>query len=97
MTRKTIKTLIKEINSIGPKQNYPTNNTDVYRIDDIWSLDIIDLKGYGHKNNHNYRYVLLVIDNSSKFGWTESLKNKYSQTGKTLWKIFLYIQKENQI
>ena len=80
MTQKNIKIFINEIYSKGPKKYYPTNKTDVYLIDDIWSLDILDLKDYGPENNKTYRYVLVVIDNFSKFGWTVLLKNKNAQT-----------------
>ena len=80
MTQKNIKIFINEIYSKGPKRNYATNKTDVYHIDDTWSLDKLDLKDYGPKNNKGYRYVLVVIDNFSKFGWTSSLKNKNAQT-----------------
>ena len=80
MTQKNIKIFINEIYSKPPKKYYPTNKTDVYYIDDIWSLDILDLKDYGLKNNRGYRYVLVVIDNFSKFGWTTPLKNKNAQT-----------------
>ena len=80
MTQKNIKLFINEIYSKPPKRNYATNKTDVYHIDDIWSLDILDLKDYGPGNNRGYRYVLVVIDNFSKFGWTSPLKNKNGQT-----------------
>ena len=80
MTQKNIKTFINEIYSRGPRKNYPTNKTNVYYIDNIWSLDILDLKDYGPENNGGYRYVLVVIDNFSKYGWTVHLKNKNSQT-----------------
>ena len=80
MTQKNIKIFINEIYSKPPKKYYPTNKTDVYYIDDIWSLDILDLKDYGPKNNRGYRYVLVTIDNFSKFGWTSPLKNKNAQT-----------------
>ena len=80
MTQKNIKTFINEIYSKPPKRNYNTNKTDVYHIDDIWSLDILDLKDYGPENNRGYRYVLVTIDNFSKFGWTVPLKNKNAQT-----------------
>ena len=80
MTQKNIKIIINEIYSKGPKKNYATNKTDVYFIDDIWSLDILDLKDYGLENNRGYRYVLVIIDNFSKFGWTVPLKNKNAQT-----------------
>ena len=80
MTQKNIKIFINEIYSKPPKKYYVTNKTDVYHIDDTWSLDILDLKDYGPENNRNYRYVLVIIDNFSKFGWTIPLKNKNAQT-----------------
>ena len=43
-------------------------------------MDILDLKDYGFENNRNYRYVLVIIDNFSKYGWTIPLKNKNAQT-----------------
>ena len=80
MSQKHIKMFINEIYSKPPKKNYPTNKADVYYIDDIWSLDILDLKDYGPENNRQYRYVLVIIDIFSKFGWTLPLKNKNAQT-----------------
>ena len=82
MTQKTIKTFIKEIYGKPPKKNYTTNKTDIYHIDDIWSLDILDLKDYGPENTRGYRFVLVIIDNVSKFGWTVPLRNKNAKTVK---------------
>ena len=76
ITQKAIKIFINEIYSKGPKQNYDTTKAEVYHVNDIWSLEILDLRDYGPENNTNYRYVLLVIDNFSKFGWTAPLKSK---------------------
>ena len=86
MTQKNIKIFINEIHSKPHKKNYPTNKTNVYNIDDIWSLDILDLKDYGPEINRGYRYVLVVIDNFSKYGWTIPLKNKNAQTIKKLFR-----------
>ena len=80
MTQKNIKIFINEVYSKPHKKNYNTNKTDVYRIDDIWSLDISDLKDYGPENNRGYRYNLVIIDNYSKFVGTIPLKNKKAQT-----------------
>ena len=80
MFQKNIKIFINEIYSKPPKKLYATKKTDVYHIDDIWSLDILDLKDYGPENNRGYRYVLVIIDNFSKYGWTTPLKNKNVQT-----------------
>ena len=93
MTRKNIKFFINEIYSKPPKKYYATNKTDVYHIDDIWSLDILDLKDYGPENNRGYRYVLVIIDNFSKFGWTAPLKNKNAQTMKNSFENILITSK----
>ena len=74
MTQKNIKIFINEIYSGPRKSNYPTNKTDVYHIDDTWLLDNLDLKDYGTENKRGYRYVFLIIDTFSKFGWKVPLK-----------------------
>ena len=74
------KIFIDEIYSKPPKKNYPTNKTKIKSIDDTWSSDLLDMNDYGPKNNKGYRYILVVIDNFSMFGWTISLKNKFSQS-----------------
>ena len=93
MTQKTIITFINEIYSKPSKKNYATNKTDVYQIDDIWSLDILDFKDYGPKNNGGYRYVSVIIDNFSKFGRTIPLKNENAQTTKDSFEKILVISK----
>ena len=77
-----------EIYSKGPRKSYPTNKTDVYHIDDIWSLDLLDLKDYGPENKRGYRYVLVIIDNFSKFGWTVPLKKKCSNNKRLFRKFY---------
>ena len=93
MTQKNIKIFINENYSKPLKRTYSTNKTDVHHIDDIWSLDILDLKDYGPENNRGYRYVLVIIDSSSKFGWTVPLKNKNAQTIKDSFEIILISSK----
>ena len=82
MAQKNIKTFLNEIVPGPPKKKYATNKTDVYHIDDNWSLDILDLEDYGPENNERYGYVLVVIDNFSKFGWTVPIRKKTAQTTK---------------
>ena len=89
MTHKTIKVFMNEVYSKGPKQNYITTETDVYFIDNIWSLDMLDLKEYSSENIRGCRYVFVVINNFSKFGWTFLLKNKMAQTKKESFENFL--------
>ena len=84
-----------ELSFKAPKKNNPTNRTDVYDKDDTWSLDIIDLKGFGPENKRNYRYALAVIDTFSKFGWTVPSENKSVRTRRTFLNTFSTHPKEN--
>ena len=54
----------------------------MYHFDDIWSLDIPDLKDYGPENKRVYRYVLVNKNNFAKIGWTSPLENKNAQIKK---------------
>ena len=97
MTEKSIKIFINEIYSKGPKKNYATNKTEVYHIDDIWSLDNLDLKDYGPENNRGYKYVLVIIGNFSKFGWKVLLKKNNAQTIKDSFENILINSKRKPI
>ena len=77
---KNIEIFINEIYFRAPKKNYETNKTIIKHIDDTWSIDLLDMIDYSISNNKGYRYILVVIDNFSKFAWTIPLKNKYAQT-----------------
>ena len=80
MTQKTIKIFINEFYSKPPKNNYPTNETDVYHIDDIddiWSLDTLDLKDYGRENSRSYEEILVVIDSK--------VISNFSKIARTVW------------
>ena len=75
-----VKLFIDEIYSKPPMRYYPTNKTIIKSIDDTSSSDLLDMNDYGIKNNKGYRYILVIFDNFSKFGWTIPLKNKYAQS-----------------
>ena len=40
---------------------YPINKTDIFHIDDTWSMNFFS-KRFWSKNNKGYRYILVVID-----------------------------------
>ena len=80
MKKDTTKFFPDEIYFSPPKNNYPTNKTKIKSIFDTWSSDLLDMKDYGVKNKKGYRYLLVVINNFTKFGWTIPLKNKYAQS-----------------
>ena len=96
MTQKNIRKFINEICSKPPKKDEPTNKTDVYHIDDIWYPDILDLKKYGPENNRGYSYVLVIMDNFSKFGWTIPHKNKNTQKIKDSFETILISSKKTK-
>ena len=52
----------------------------------MWCLSYSD---YGLETNRSYRYVFVLMDNFSKFGWTVPLKNKNAQTIKDSFKKIL--------
>ena len=64
------------------------NKTDVYHIDNIWSLNVIDLNDYGPENNRGYSYALVQIDNSVKLVRRYLSKTKMLKQVETLSKIF---------
>ena len=80
MKKDLTKIFIDEVYSKPPKKNYPTNKITIKSFDDTWSSDSLDMNDYGPKNNRGYRYILVVVDNFSKFGWTIPLKNKFAQS-----------------
>ena len=71
---------IDEIYSKPPLRNYPTNQIVHNHIDEIWSNGWADMIDYKISNNKGFRYILVIIDNFSKFLWAIPIKNKYSQT-----------------
>ena len=48
-------------------------------VDSIWAVDLLDLTRYA-STNKNYKFLLMVIDTFSKYGWAVPLKNKTAQT-----------------
>ena len=54
------------------------------------------MKDYVSEKNAGYRYVLVVIDNFSKFGWTVPLKSKKTQTIKYSFENILITSRRKQ-
>ena len=47
----------------------------VRNVDDVWGADLIDVQKLAKKNS-GFRYILMIIDVFSKYGWAAPLKNK---------------------
>ena len=95
MSQKIIKISIDEIYSKPPKNIHSTNKTNFYHFDNIWSLDILDLKEYGLEKNRGYWYILVVIDNFSSFGGTVALKSQNAETIKDSFEIIIRCAKRS--
>ena len=74
-----------------PKHKFPRNPIVSKTIDHIWSADLVEITK--PKNNNNKRYILMVIDALSKYGWAEPLINKQ---GVTVKKALMKILKESK-
>lgn len=44
-------------------------------IDDLWQADLMDMHNIS-KSNNNFKYILVIIDTFSKYGWAIPLKQK---------------------
>ena len=80
MKKDDIKIFTDEIYSKPPMKNYPTNKIVYNHIDEIWSINLVDMIDYKISKNKGYRYIFDIIDNFSKYLWAIPLKNKYSKT-----------------
>ena len=79
MKRDLTKVFIDEIFIKPPKKNNPTNKILYNHIDEIWSIDLADMMAYKISTKKGFRYILIIIDNFSKYLWSAPLKNKNSQ------------------
>ena len=57
------------------KGKYPRRKTIVGDVDYQWQADLTDMSAY-HEYNEGYRYILMVIDIFSRYGFAEPLKTK---------------------
>ena len=44
-------------------------------VDDVWAADLVDMQYYS-RTNKGYKYILMIIDIFSKYGWAIPLKRK---------------------
>ena len=45
------------------------------KVDEIWAADLVDMQYYA-RSNKGYKYILMIIDVFSKYGWAILVKNK---------------------
>ena len=57
------------------KRNFTRRRVTVNHIDEIWCSDLVEMQQLS-KWNKGYRYLLMVLDAFSKYGWIVPLKDK---------------------
>ena len=73
------------------KGKYPRHKTIVGDVDYQWQADLTDMSAY-REYNEGYRYILMVIDIFSRYGFAEPLKTK---EGKEVSEAFSRIMKRS--
>ena len=61
------------------RRRFPKRRVISYGIDNIWAADLVEM-GKFSKWNKGIKYLLMVIDVFSKFGWIRPLKDKRGQS-----------------
>ena len=54
---------------------FPCRKFDMRSLNDSWQSDLIDMQNYSRLNK-GYKYILVAINNFSKFAYVEPLKSK---------------------
>ena len=63
------------------RKNFPKRYVFVRNVDDIWGADLVDMRALA-KQNGNFKYILMVIDVFSKYGWAVPIKFKTGEAVK---------------
>ena len=71
---------VKEVYFNLSIENYITNKTDVYYLDETWRMDSMDFTDYDLTNNKSFKFILVVFVIFSKFECVVALQNKNAQT-----------------
>ena len=74
------------------KRKFNRRRVIVNKIDEVWCSDLVEMQQFS-KWNKGFRYLLMVLDVFSKYGWIVPLKDK---KGETVAKAFKTIFKEGR-
>ena len=69
------------------RKNFKKRRVFAAKSNDIWAADLVDMQYYA-KTNKGYRYILMIIDVFSKYGWAIPLKRK---TGSEMVEAFTHL------
>lgn len=57
------------------RHNFQKRRVFVRNVDDIWGVDLVDMQNLS-RDNDGYKYILMIIDVFSKYGWAVPLRTK---------------------
>ena len=57
------------------RRTFPKRRVFAHEVDGIWTADLVDMQSFA-KANKGYKYILMIIDVFSKYGWGIPLKTK---------------------
>ena len=60
-------------------RNFSKRKVISYGIDKIWAADLVEIQKFS-KRNKGIKYLLMVIDVFSKYGWIKPLKDKKTES-----------------
>ena len=63
------------------RKHFPKRYVFVRDVDNIWGADLVDMRALA-KQNDNFKYILMVIDVFSKYGWAVPIKFKTGEAVK---------------
>ena len=61
------------------RRKFTKRRVFVKGVDEIWAADLVEMQRFSDWNK-GIKYLLMVIDVFSKFGWIEPLENKKGET-----------------
>ena len=73
------------------RRNFPRNKTNVFYTDEVWQMDLVELRGLS-KHNDGVKYILVGIDVFSKYAFAKPMPDK---SGPTVLAAFKEILKES--
>lgn len=66
--------LVDEIHRLS-RRNYPRRRVELKGLNDLWQIDLAELIPYA-KSNQGYKYLVMIINAFSKYGWVRAIKSK---------------------
>ena len=61
--------------------NFQKRYVFVRNVDDVWAVDLVDMQRLA-SDNEGFKYILMVIDVFSKYGWARTIQTKSGQSCK---------------